>query len=204
VKITPEMASAFEAKLKVAEAAEPERAAAMSALLQAEHNTYREKARCCLVLAGSWLARWPCLAHLCMRQDQLKLHSSAVPVTCLRCRSLCLLLAPFGVRMGYGSFSDDKMPAVLHRRGSGGSTPSSGSGSGSCRNQSGRPAPWWSASIESTWPSCRMPRRSWASGAAWAQRKAGVCFGAHLICNGMHTCAQSNTCSRVVPTATTW
>ena len=46
VKITPEMAGAFEAKLKVAEAAGPERAAAMSALMQAEHNTYREKVRC--------------------------------------------------------------------------------------------------------------------------------------------------------------
>ena len=45
VKITPEMARAFDMKMKVAEAAEPERAAAMSALLQAEHNTNREKVR---------------------------------------------------------------------------------------------------------------------------------------------------------------
>ena len=45
VKITPEMARAFDRKMKVAEAAEPTRAAAMSALLQAEHNTNREKAR---------------------------------------------------------------------------------------------------------------------------------------------------------------
>ena len=45
VKITPEMARAFDAKMKIAEAAEPARAAAMSALLQAEHNTNREKVR---------------------------------------------------------------------------------------------------------------------------------------------------------------
>jgi len=45
VKITPEMASAFDAKMKIAEAAEPARAAAMSALLQAEHDTNREKVR---------------------------------------------------------------------------------------------------------------------------------------------------------------
>lgn len=45
VRITPEMAEIFELKLRQAEVGEPARAAAMSALMQAEHNTYQEKVR---------------------------------------------------------------------------------------------------------------------------------------------------------------
>ena len=45
VRITPEMAEKFELKLREAEQEEPARAAAMSKLMQAEHNTYQEKAR---------------------------------------------------------------------------------------------------------------------------------------------------------------
>ena len=57
VKITPEMARAFDAKMKIAEAAEPARAAAMSALLQAEHNTNREK------VGTEPLGPWVALSH---------------------------------------------------------------------------------------------------------------------------------------------
>lgn len=43
VKITPEMAALFELKLQEAEVDEPARAAAMSVLMQAEHDTYQQK-----------------------------------------------------------------------------------------------------------------------------------------------------------------
>lgn len=43
VKITPEMAALFELKLQEAEVDEPVRAAAMSVLMQAEHDTFQQK-----------------------------------------------------------------------------------------------------------------------------------------------------------------